>query len=374
MGASHRSEAGSRGLASLIRPEPARPLGRDAVALIAILWIMQFVLTTIRENLPTGNAPGFDGGVRRLIVHGCGAVLFYLAAQLLDRLRNRSFTFRAGFALPLALVGAVTQALLGRLIFYYVLPMDGLPFSEAWDVSRLFTSIQNWLWSYFAWSAIYLALSYNRDVNARDRRLSAVEALAQQAQLRALRYQVNPHFLFNTLNAISALVMTGHNRRAEAMLADLADFMRAALRMDPVDDVTVEAEFEHEKLYLQIEQTRFPERLAVRFELSPEVRNAMVPGLILQPLIENAVKHAVAPASRLVNVHIVARRDGATLTIEVSDDGDGAASGEPGAGVGLTNVGERLAAKFGDTATFDAGQTADGFLARLALPLRYARQ
>jgi LytS/YehU family sensor histidine kinase len=196
-----------------------------------------------------------------------------------------------------------------------------------------------------------------------------LRAAAQSAELRALRYQVNPHFLFNTLNSISSLVMTDRRGDAEGMILNLSNFFRTSLTGEPTADVRLAEEVATQRLYLEIEAVRFPERLRSVFDIAPAAERACVPGLLLQPLIENAIKYGVAPARRPVELRIAARVAGDRLTLTVEDDGEGAAASK-GTGLGLRNVRERLAARYGDAATLTAGaRDTGGFLVTLDLPL-----
>jgi DNA-binding LytR/AlgR family response regulator len=207
---------------------------------------------------------------------------------------------------------------------------------------------------FVAWAALYLALRYAGEVRTLERRSADLRAAAQSAELRALRYQVNPHFLFNTLNSLSSLVLTDKRERAERMILNLSTFFRHSLRGDPIDDLSLAEEIDLQRLYLDIEAVRFPERLRVEIELPAELADVKVPGMMLQPVVENAVKHAVARTIRPVTIHIVAARNEGDLDLEVWDDGDAAVAGAPdadGTGVGLRNVCDRLAARFGDRAS-----------------------
>jgi LytS/YehU family sensor histidine kinase len=197
---------------------------------------------------------------------------------------------------------------------------------------------------------------------------------AQAAQLRALRYQINPHFLFNTLNSLSALVLRRRTEEAERMIANLAAFFRASLTPDPTEDVPLSEEIRMQQLYLDIEKVRFPERLLARFEIAPEAARASVPGLILQPLVENAIKYGVSRSSRPVTVAIRAHGEDGRLHLIVEDDGGAfgelAAAEANGHGVGLRNVCERLAARFDGAAECRYGALpGGGFRVDLVLPL-----
>ena len=222
------------------------------------------------------------------------------------------------------------------------------------------------------WCALYLAFLTGEKARAAERREGAFKRAAKAAELRSLRYQVNPHFLFNTQNSLSALVLTGKTAAAERMIQTMSTFYRRSLTSDPTSDVTLQEEFDLQKLYLDIETARFPERLEARFDLPDALAGAHIPGMILQPLVENSVKHAVAPSSGKVVITVTAREEYGRLVVTVADNGAGLAkSGEarPGFGIGLGNVQQRLAARFGDEATVVSGPTSEGYATHLRLPL-----
>jgi len=223
-----------------------------------------------------------------------------------------------------------------------------------------------------AWCALYLALLTGEKARAAERREGAYRRAAKAAELRSLRYQVNPHFLFNTLNSLSALVLTGKTQAAERMIQQLSTFYRRSLADDPTADVPLREEFALQKLYLDIEAVRFPHRLRAAYDLPPRLEGAKVPGMILQPLIENSVKHAVAPTSGQVRITLAAREEYGRLVLTVSDDGSGAPAGSeprPGYGIGLVNVRERLQARFGAAAGIVSGPTPGGYSTELRMPI-----
>jgi two-component system LytT family sensor kinase len=233
-----------------------------------------------------------------------------------------------------------------------------------------------WLFFFLAWSAYYLAFQSHQKAMTVQRRLADAESAAQAAQVRALRYQVNPHFLFNTLNSLSSLVMTGRTDRAETMLLALSTFFRTSLSLDPGADVTLAEEIELQRLYLDIEKARFPDRLNVEIKVPEELENARLPALILQPIVENAIKYGVSKSRKTVVIRIEAKRtaDGRML-VEVSNwlKNGGAislpAATHEGTGVGLSNVCQRLEARFGSRASCRFGpMTEGGFKVALTIP------
>jgi LytS/YehU family sensor histidine kinase len=229
-----------------------------------------------------------------------------------------------------------------------------------------------WYFFFAAWASFYIAISSATRLRAAERRAAGAERDAQEAQLRALRYQVNPHFLFNTLNSLSSLVMARREEEAEAMIVNLSAFFRSSLALDPSEDITLAQEIEFQQLYLDIEKSRFPKRLDVRIEVPPALRSARVPPLILQPLVENAIKHGVARTAEPVRLTIAAREEDAQLILTVENDRGPArpARSEHDTGVGLVNVCERLAARFGAQATCEHGPLpGGGWRVTLSMPI-----
>ncbi len=226
-----------------------------------------------------------------------------------------------------------------------------------------------------AWGALYFAMVAAEQARIAERREGTYRRAAKAAELRSLRYQVNPHFLFNTLNSLSALVITGKTAEAERMIQTLSGFYRRSLAGDPTGDVELEHEVALQRLYLEIEAVRFPDRLVVRYDIPEALGRAWVPGMILQPLVENAVKYGVATTTRAVTLRISAREEYGMLVLEVADDGpgDGFAKGAAcngGFGIGLANVRDRLAARYGDSASLTAGPApGGGWLALIRMPL-----
>ena len=233
-----------------------------------------------------------------------------------------------------------------------------------------------WLFFFLAWSAYYLAFQSHQKALTVQRRLADAESAAQAAQVRALRYQVNPHFLFNTLNSLSSLVMTGRTDRAETMLLALSTFFRTSLSLDPGADVTLAEEIELQRLYLDIEKARFPDRLNVEIEVPEELETARLPALILQPIVENAIKYGVSKSRKTVVIRIAAKRGGdGRMQVEVSNwlkNGGSInlpAATHEGTGVGLSNVCQRLDARFGSRASCRFGpMKGGGFKVSLTIP------
>ena len=219
-----------------------------------------------------------------------------------------------------------------------------------------------------AWSALYYAINFYLQIEEQNDQLIRLENQATQAQLAMLRYQLNPHFLFNTLNSISTLVLLKQTEPANAMLSRLSAFLRYTLVNEPAGRVTVAQEVETLKLYLDIERMRFEERLRTTFNIDEASRAGLLPSLLLQPLVENAIKYAVGTQESGAEITITTQLVGSLLRITVSDTGPGLQNtaadnrlsgvtfdgGEPvSTGVGLANIRDRLAQAYGDRHRFE---------------------
>jgi hypothetical protein len=234
-----------------------------------------------------------------------------------------------------------------------------------------------WLFFFAAWSAFYIAMVAQSEAHGAERRAADAEAAAQAAQVRALRYQVNPHFLFNTLNSLSSLVMTGRTDRAEAMLLALSTFFRTSLSLDPGANVTVAEEIDLQRLYLDIEKARFPDRLHVEIDVPQELEQARLPALLLQPIVENAIKYGVSKSRKAVLIRIEARHlDDHRMVVEVSNrlknggKEEHPAATHEGTGLGLANVCQRLDARFGSRASCRFGpMSGGGYKVSLTMPV-----
>ena len=240
---------------------------------------------------------------------------------------------------------------------------------------RGFPDFVNTIYYFFlllAWSALYFAIPAYLDLERERERVRRVEGLAQEARLRALRLQLNPHFLFNTLNAISTLVSEGKTTEANRMIGRLSHFLRVTLDRTDAHEIPLAEEIDFTCQYLEIEEVRFGSRLRVEITVAPEAEAALVPPLILQPLVENAVRHAVVPREQGGAIKIAAARRDGWLTVSVDDDGPGLEGpADTGRGVGLSNARERLAELYGEGAALELGRSVGGGLSVLVrLPFR----
>ncbi len=229
-----------------------------------------------------------------------------------------------------------------------------------------------------AWTGLYFGINYYLLLAEQNERMVNTARQANSAQLEMLRYQLNPHFLFNTLNSISTLVLLKQTERANAMLSRLASFLRYSLVGEREGLATVAQEAEALKLYLDIERTRFEARLRTRFDIAPDVMEARLPSLLLQPIVENAIKYAVTPSETGADIIIDARRIGTRLVLTIADTGPGLAGtssegGSTGSGgstqVGLANIRDRLAQAYGADHRFElADNVPQGLIVLIDIP------
>jgi len=232
-------------------------------------------------------------------------------------------------------------------------------------------------WVMLVWSGLYFGIKYYLLLQEEKQRGLRIAAMAHEAQLKMLRYQLNPHFLFNTLNAISTLILDRDTELANSMVTRLSRFLRYTLDSDPMQRVTVTEEIEAIKLYLDIEKVRFDDRLRLHFDIEEEARTALMPSLLLQPLVENAIKYAVSQSVNGGSIGISAKVSGKDLLLEVADNGPGLdlkyGRMPKGGGVGVSNCRERLKELYGERQSFRLGATdPHGLTITITLPIARA--
>jgi two-component system, LytTR family, sensor kinase len=356
-------------------------LGRGVVlASILGFWLFYIIIVTLRASV-LGFAQQGELTYRRVIVTALGIIVTIILWQIIGFFDRKAL----GVRITAAMIAALPCAFAIAAINYYVFNVyDAASLFDEQEMAHVDTRLhmvkelaEFTITRYFfliAWAALYLALSFANDVGESERRAGLFAKAAQEAELRALRYQVNPHFLFNTLNSLSSLVMSDRKAEAEAMIMNLSHFFRSSLTGDPSADVPLADEVKLQRLYLEIEGARFPTRLSIDIDVPKDLDNAAVPGLILQPLVENAIKHGVSRTTEPVHIAISARAEGDRLILVVADNAakptNDTTAAPDGEGIGLTNVRNRLAARFGDQAQMEAMRpVAGGFRITLKLPL-----
>ncbi len=263
---------------------------------------------------------------------------------------------------------------LGKLVLYYQY-FDHIHENGFWKSAAEW--YPNSLTVIAAWSAIYYGFKYRNTFIERESSLLAAQAAAKDAQLRMLRYQLNPHFLFNTLANICALISDGSSERAKDMTVELSDFLRYSLDKDPSQSNSVKEEIEIIKLYFNIEKIRYANRLNYEIDIDKQAENCHIPSMLLQPLVENAIKHAIAPAINggTLCISIKVRQD--KLVISVKDDGEGlqkidstSIDKDKRQGIGLQNTRERLKSFYGDKQKLELLDVEPhGLEVRISLPL-----
>ena len=236
-------------------------------------------------------------------------------------------------------------------------------------VSWLLTSLPWSVFMYFTVLGCVYAFSYYQEVRERETREARLAAQLSEAKLGALRMQLHPHFLFNSLNAITVLVRDQKTREASDMLELLSRLLRQVLQHEHGELIPLRQELQFIEEYLGIEQVRFSDRLSVRWEIDEEIGDALVPAFILQPVVENAVRHGIAKRVDNGIIEVIARREGDMLVLGVRDNGPGYLTGSP-EGVGLTNTRARLEALYGADAELNIESNEEGTVVIIRLPLR----
>ena len=357
----HRARGAARGLLD----HPAWTRWGAHVA----FWLVYFAVRTAAAAAdPPSEVSDFPYLLNRALVVATYFALTGVLLALVAGPRAQNSTWARNLALVLGALALAPLTQIGE----YRMPMllrEGYESAPYPFVIYLF----NFGWALPLWGLTQALLGYHFQTMAQQRDIARAHALAYDAQLRMLHYQINPHFLFNTLNAISTLVLEKRNAQAEGMLLKLAGFLRYSLDRQPTEMTALTAELDAQRKYLEIEQTRFEDKLKVRFNIEPGLENARVPSLILQPILENAIKYAITPRTEGGSIDVSAFRDGNALKIRIEDDGPGLPSTETGPrrkGLGLANARERLELLYGERAGLIArNREPNGCRVDLWLPL-----
>lgn len=362
-------------------PEPAVEPPTERLASMRSFWIAQVLGWPVAAIAIHG--PHYERAAMRgmpLLDWTASSVVWALFGLLVSTglaawyMRQPERFFRG-----LGLLSVLGVCLLGSLLWFTVLPeiedLLGLPPMRpprhgrpGW--SLVFPVVGN-VMLLGTWSALFLVALFTRRVQAAREHIIAASALAHEAQLQLLRSQLNPHFLFNSLNSVIALV-DEEPRKAQQMVRDLATLLRRGLDAAKTDEGTVREELEFIRLYVGCEQVRFEERLEVSYDVSDEVLDEPIPPLILHPLVENAVKHGMAVSALPLKVQIHGARSNGALVLEVRNTGslDAPTSdiGAAGQGVGLRNVRARLEELYPDRHVLDLSESDGWVVARLEVP------
>lgn len=352
-----------------------KPEHRQTIYLVVATWTLSGIFYAVPFQIFSGANIYVTISIINICVMGAllsGGVYWAVRATRHRSMATRLVTMAVAAFLAssiLAVIDAATSEWVGWIL---VSPVKSAPFAL-----RATNTVIALAWQFALLGATFTVIEANKLARERELELAAAreatsraEVAASAASLAALRYQLNPHFLFNTLNAISSLIVTREYGAADAMLAKLSEFLRATLSSEPNALLLLEDELATLQHYLEIESVRFGERLAVEFICPPTLNNALVPNFLLQPLIENAIKYALAPSPTQVTIKVEASTDGDTLLISVEDDGTGQEKDtRPGTGVGIANIRRRLETLYGAAGSLETLKRERGFLAIARLPL-----
>lgn len=339
---------------------------RAAFSLNLIYWVCMFLVNSVLEYFI--KIGPIESAQHKLILFGVSALMSYVMGRILIRVRGLFFPLKALLCLVMTII-AVPVYMAIDFLNLYLQSVTSDPFYSGNTLIQAVSMI-------FGWNCLFLAVTDNFETDQREQQLAAIREVALTTKMQALRYQVNPHFLFNTLNSIAGLIEEGATTRAERMVLSLSTFMRTTLAVDPMSDVKLSEEIALQEEYLGIERERFLDRLTFKIEMPEALQDALVPSLILQPLIENAIKHGVGAARGQVEISLTASRKSDWLVLTVENDiplDNSDRKNTLGMGVGLRNVQERLHLRFQENSQFSSGIIRPGrYQASIGLPLKIA--
>jgi signal transduction histidine kinase len=342
---------------------------RAVVWLTLVFWVSNYLLLTLATAL-AGNVH-----LKQIVLVRFGEVVLGIGVSFLFHLMLRSpwLSTTRRRLIALAVVTPIAAEIFAWAVFFIEAAVDPSLNLSGFTWAGAVRTITFWTWFFLAWAGMYLSVSYSFDVREEQQRAAETRERAHAAQLRALHSQINPHFLFNSLNSVSALMLDGSVARADEMVTKLARFLRLGLAADPTDKIALASEIELQRTYLEIEQLRY-EDLVVRFDVPDALDSALVPALILQPIVENAVKYGVAGAPPPASIAVRAWTAGSRLLLEVVDSGKGHGPKASGGGIGLANVTQRLGLIYGEAnVALSRHRLADGsFHVRVEFPLEMA--
>lgn len=343
-----------------------RPGRGAAIAWLTVaFWLSNLVLLNL-GTLLSGNPHMAAIMAMRALATLFGLLLCYFIHRLLNLPSLSSWRRRI---IALALIAPIAAEAFAWVNFFAIMFADPSVHLSDFTWTGAVSTISFFTWFFLAWAGVYLALLYSYDVQDERLRSSELQAEAHAAQLRALHSQINPHFLFNSLNSVSALILDGKSADADAMVSKLSQFLRMGLAVDPSEKIPLSREIALQRAYLSLERLRYPD-LDVTIAVPAKLRTAWVPSLILQPIVENAVTHGVAVTPPPVGITISAVEDEGRLNIEVRNDGTKSDHSSKGAGIGLRHVGQRLRLLYGDAGLLSHGPLpAGGYRVQLIIPL-----
>ncbi len=350
----------ARAFAALTEADGGRTSGAGAARAILwltlIYWGTNVAIFSLADALQTEPTPLVETAAMRVALALFGIGLCFLIQLALRRLERRALWKRVLLLLVLVPVCAEVYAWASYFGLAWVAG-ESVVFPVKWSTALIVMT--RWSWFFIGWAGLCMAVEYAFDAREEEVRASRFQALAQTAKLHALHNQLNPHFLFNSLNSISALIVDRRVDDADRMVDLLASYLRKTLAADPSADVRLSDEIALQLEYLAIERARYPD-LVIDVDVPSELESAALPALLLQPLVENAVKHGAARSAAPATIAIRARREGEYVVIAVENSGGGEGAPALGAGIGLRNVSERLRHRFGDRQQLSVGPLPQG--------------
>lgn len=345
-------------------------LAKAALVMALCVWAGHYLLLSTLYYLVPDRPSDPETLLARLVVGATGVSLCLGIYALLRRKagpRPWPLFFRAA---GLSTVSAAILVLVGKAAFLHLTPYYNLHpehFFHPYQTGWLFIG---YLWMMLAWSALFAGAMVIGEMRRRDTQLAAMRQAAREARLLALRLQINPHFLFNTLNTLVGFIALDRKEESERIVLNLSRFFRQSLTRTSSQLVPLDEEVEMLRVYLEIESARFRDRLRVHYDVPEECGPALVPGLILLPLAENSIRHALARSENGIEIIVGARREGEFLLVWLQDNAPPPADAGRGSGAGLASSRQQLASLYGNAATLRAGHGADGWQNLIRLPWR----
>jgi sensor histidine kinase YesM len=342
----------------------------DAIVLTVALWLFTLLmfLPVIIERHP-------GAGLTSIALDSSTIAVSMLLAMPIFLVFRKTLDWPSGARALILVAAVIFTAIFNRIFDILWSGWVTENFLSSWaampqTIERSYDATLKYILVFSVNLALFQLSFARRRERRQERQLVDARSAAQLAQLAALRYQLNPHFLFNTLNSISALIVTRRNEDAEQMTDKLSNFLRTSLACDPAQLVPLDEELALIEEYLDIEAVRFGERLDVQIDCDPVAGEALVPGFLVQPLVENAIKHGVAPSREPVKIAVHAAIENGDLCISVRNDSlpvNAAAQLAP-SGVGLVNVQRRLEAVYGKAASLTAHRDETSYTATICIP------
>ena len=296
-----------------------------------------------------------------------GSLVCWPMALVNAQTRQRELAVRVVVAVLTTILAAIVWSAIRGIHFAYVYS-PGESVGPSLSGGALFRATNTLLF----WNALYLAYDHYKMAKHHEIQVLTAQTLARDSQLKLLSYQLNPHFLFNVLNSVATLVLKEDRSAAHATVVKLSNFLRYTLESEPWRKVSLDRELRCIAQYLEIQKVRFQEKLKISYDVPDDLTPALVPNLILQPIVENAIKHTIAAAMSEVAINIKGRRDNDDVTVQIvnslEEDCPTATEQDLSVGHGLANVRQRLAAYYGDSAELTTSNSSRQYSVTLRLP------